>query len=174
MSTPTHTQETGKWSERFASFGEPEIVFAPTPGLTPLGISVTLVFGMGAFGCAAFVDEIAKVRIGFAVIGCLAFGAAYWIWRLRNWRVLICPNGLIQIGAWRIQAVRWSEMTHIVAVCLEGTEDHEEVEVVTSTRRMAIGTSNLREWRKMLATVVQSARSHDVCVVKIFTRINEK
>lgn len=175
MQEPIPEQPNRSLPEQFASFGEPEFVFSPTPGLTSLGVAVGLVFAIGAFAGAVFCSEGIEVRLFAVLLGCAAAALVYYVWRLRNWRLLICPKGLIQIGAWRTEAITWSEMTHVVAVCREGTDIHEEVTIVSSAGRVAInGTTNLHTWRQMLKTVTEAARRHGVSVHTVFVKVSDK
>jgi hypothetical protein len=154
-----------KPSERSAGprteFGEVEAMFSPSRGQTMAGVMAGL--GIIIAGWLLALNDSMPIRVQafYAAGGTIGgLGIALWTWRLRRWRLLVCADGLIQVGAWKRQALRWTEVMAVietrdvrrpagppVALCFIGRQ--EKINVTTYT---------LRSWKEMLEVVSEAAR----------------
>jgi hypothetical protein len=86
---------------------------------------------MGVFGCwltiASLLRELPSgapgplldrlFLAGFGILNAAGGGAvAWWVWRLRRFRLLVCPRGLLQLSGKTVDVFRWEEITSITQV----------------------------------------------------------
>src|SRR5262249_27839219 len=111
------------------AMGLPTHSFAPSPLRLVVGGAIGL--AMVVFGCwlamASWLGELPSGapgplldRLGLAGFGILlAAGGgavAWWVWRLRRFRLLVCPRGLLQLSGKTVDVFRWEEITAITQV----------------------------------------------------------
>ena len=112
--------------------GLPTHSFAPS--LLRLAVGAAIGLAMGACGSllaiAPWLDWLGELpggaprplldRLGLAGFGMLlAAGGgavAWWVWRLRHIRLLVCPRGLVQLSGRTVDVFRWGDITAITQV----------------------------------------------------------
>jgi serine/threonine protein kinase len=111
------------------AMGLPTHSFAPSPLRLVVGGAVGL--AMGVFGCWLAIASLLKELpsgapgpmlerlfvAGFGILLAAGGGAvAWWVWRLRHFRLLVCPRGLLQLSGKTVDVFRWEEITVIIQV----------------------------------------------------------
>jgi hypothetical protein len=147
-----------------ARFGEPEVIYRPSGGQTTLGILLAVVLvGMGV-AVAVLGEQLGPwnryAAGGVAVTG-LVF--AFWVYRLRRWRLAIGPNGLVQIRAWRVDAVPWADV-HEAVETRYGDETGRVSRIRLHGRfgRVTVAPVNLRAHQELFRKLREAIEARDI------------
>ncbi len=119
-----------------------------------------LVVAVGAFA-ATLGLFISGVGLGSQILtaglGLAGLGLAYWLYRLGKWRLLICPRGLVQVGAWGTDEVAWSEVREVLDTRVKGAKSTSSVSVIGPAGKMVVVPYNVRGWRQVLKALLEAA-----------------
>ena len=154
-------------ADQFARLGKPDAVFGPSPGQTFAG--VLLGVGLAAIGFAVAVagDGLgAGNRVAAVVFGVAGLGLAVWVWRLRRWRLAVCPGGLVQLRAAGVEELRWADMTEVIDTRTHalGGEQTIRVTAVGPSARVVVNPINSRARRRIFRVLLEAAGRHAVPV----------
>ena len=112
--------------------GLPTHSFAPSPLRLVVGGVIGLAMGVcgSLMAIATWLGWLGELRggaprplldrlafAGFGIVLAAGGGAvAWWVWRLRHIRLLVCPRGLVQLSGRTVDVFRWEEITGITQV----------------------------------------------------------
>jgi hypothetical protein len=146
-------------------FGEPEVVYKPAPGQTFAGVLLGLLFASMACAGAFVVDGAnlsGRVLIATLAVPCVAF--AYWWYRLGNWRLAICPRGLVQVRAWAVDKVPWSQVRELVETRVKGTGSRQKLTVLGPWGEMVVRPLNCRGTNQIYDVLLDAARRRQIAI----------
>jgi hypothetical protein len=102
-------------------FGKPEAIYFPSPKQTLMELIEVL--GIEVIGFYTILsDDYSSVNKTFVrlifgvIIIFLGIRLGYWFWRARKWRFYICPRGVVEIGAFKVQALHWHEIIEVLEI----------------------------------------------------------
>lgn len=146
--------------EAIDALGRPDVLFGPSPGQTTAGVVVGLVIAALGAAVAVWADATSTFnRVGAAAASVTGLGLAVWFWRLRRWRLAICPGGLVQVRGGAVDVLQWAEITEVVETRAEGSPGGPTVRVAVSgeDRTMRINPVNLRGRQRLFTTLLAEA-----------------
>jgi len=151
--------------ERFdvpPQFGRPDVVFLPSNGYTCVGVILAL--GFALIGLLPLIVDGNVSTTVFITLPSICL--AYYVWRKRKWRFLICLNGVIQLWAGGSESLLWSEVTEVVATrnsSMEGTL--LELTLYGATEKITVGGFvNCPNWREIMEVILETARQRGVAI----------
>ncbi len=147
-----------------AQVGEPEEVFQPSRGQTVAGIVAGFLIAVTGLGFAVFTeDESLRARILFpSVLVVVGLALAYWIYRQRKWRVVICTKGLIQVRSWAIDKIAWADVSEVIATQFDNQNFPFKMTIVGSAKKIKIQPINLQSPGQLFQTLLDAARRNDI------------
>lgn len=91
-------------------------MFGPSAGQTFAGVLLGVGLAVAGFLVAVLGDGFnGGNRVAAAVFGGVGIGLAIWVWRLRRWRLAVCPGGLVQLRAGGVEELRWADMVAVAS-----------------------------------------------------------
>jgi hypothetical protein len=154
-------------TDPFAHLGKPDAVFGPSSGQTFAGVLLGVGLAAVGFAVAVLGDGFGDGnRIAAAVFGVAGVGLTIWVWRLRRWRLAICPGGLVQLRAGSVEELRWADMVEVIETRMHvlGGEQTIRVTAVGSSTRIVVNPINTRARRRIFRLVLEAAGRHGVPV----------
>jgi hypothetical protein len=151
----------------FVRLGKPDAVFGPSPGQTFAGVLVGVGLATVGFAVAATGDGFGTGnRLAFAAFGAAGVGLAVWVWRLRRWRLAVCPGGLVQLRAGGVEELRWADMTEVIDTRMHalGGEQTVRVTAVGRAAKLVVNPVNSRARRRLFRVVLEAAARNGVPV----------
>lgn len=148
-------------------FGEPEAEFRPTFGQTAAGLLIYGSITAASFAYALLApdaDPLGRLAMGSVGVTNIAF--TVWVYRMRKWRLWVCPGGVIQRRAWAVDEIAWSEV-HEVNVARHSLSRHPDH--VTLVRAgpggdVTIRPINCGAWKQVFAVLLQAAEDRQIAV----------
>jgi hypothetical protein len=157
-------------ADLLSEFGAPEAVFSPSSGQTAIGLLLGL--GSSLVGLIGLIGSLIALDWPILLSGLLgggvwiagSLGLAFWIWRWDKWRLLVCPNGVIQMWAWGVEQIRWSEITEVVELRNDSPNGRlMELKLVGATATICINNRvNFDSTLQMLQVVLEAARKRSL------------
>ncbi|QEL18665.1 hypothetical protein [Limnoglobus roseus] len=146
-------------------FGEPEAVFTSGPGQTAAGMMVGLTLAAVCFAATLTAEGVQPTsRFLIVGLGLAGTGFAYWIFRLRKWRLSVCPGGVVQVRAWSVDEAAWSEVREVVVTRVKGTASPYKVTVVTAAGEIVVSPINCRRREQLFETLQDAAARRQIAV----------
>lgn len=151
-----------------ALFGDPLEVHSPDPGKTGCGVLVSIVLALLSMLPLIEMDKhgIWRPLGASAFLAVPSFALAYYVWRKRKWKLLLCRHGVIQEWASGTEALLWSEV-RVVSARRSGSASGPLVELTLLGRTSKIhigGVVNYSDWRHLLETVLKAAQERGIPV----------
>ena len=150
--------------ELTSRFGEPEAVYRPSPGQTAAGVIVgagatAALFVAGGFGSGLNATN----RVGAVLLGLATAGLTFWLYRQRQWRLVIFRGGLVQVRPGGVDELLWAEVREVVRTRLkEFGERTTGVTFVGAHSRMVVSPVNYQAQAKLFETLLAAAERRGV------------
>jgi hypothetical protein len=154
-------------ADPFARLGKPDAVFGPSPGQTFAGVLLGVGLATGGFAVAVAGSGLdGGNRVAAAVFGAAGVGLAVWVWRLRRWRLAVCPGGLLQLRAGGVEELRWADMTEVIDTRMHALGGEQTVRVTAVGRavKVVVNPINTRARRRLFRLVLEAAARNGVPV----------
>jgi hypothetical protein len=124
----------------------------------------------GSLAAACFVAAV--LVDGFNLFGrLLAVGAglagvafAYWVYRQQRWRLALYPGGLVQVRAWGIDEVAWSQVREVVETRVKGSASSYKLTVVAAAGNLVVQPINYRRPQQLFDLLLEAARARQIAV----------
>lgn len=147
-------------------FGKPESLYSPTPGKTGCGVVAAMVLALLSLLPLFEWEKNGHWRsLGIGAIFFVpSVGMAFYVWRIRKWKLMVCENGVIQSWASGTESLLWTEVRAVIALRSDSPDGPLlEVVLMGATSEIHIGgVASYDDWHNLLETVLENARKRGI------------